>query len=557
MNNRFKYFLLTVVSLLSFAACGDDNDMTPDVSDEVLNITASILAPRPQGRAAVDAQGKGSFSPDDRITLFAAADAAPSWKSYTLTLGEGGWTPRILWREIGGERASFSAFYPTVESDGFTHSPATDQRRQADYEQSDLLHATTHTARGEEVQLLFGHLMSRLCITLNSDGSFSDEELAAAEIRIRARNAIGVRAAEPCLGELQGDVQQIIPHNEGTKFYAIVCPQPVDEQWRTQTWIELKVGEHLVSYKAPAQLADGTAFDELKSGMQINLNIELKKKPEESWSNRTAWVYGINNPDVDTWKYTDVYPSMVKGLKWAPEYGWFDCNKMDPENHQNLDSQMCWAAASANSLYWWLAQNKAYIDRYGKYTGPNQYKSLDADIFRLYRTTFGNVGADVAAALDWFITGKFGMHYKEGAGFFREVFGEVHVSRITRFSERSLSEELKYAFTHKEVIECTLDYPGTLTHAVSLWGADFDEKGEVCAIYITDNNDRALDEQSEFVDYKGREITPAGIIRKQVQKRGDVFYMEGSMAGQFTFPIIELNLLGLLEKEWQAYFAKQ
>lgn len=52
----------------------------------------------------------------------------------------------------------------------------------------------------------------------------------------------------------------------------------------------------------------------------------------------------------------------------------------------DLDSNMCWAAACSNMIYWWLEQNAEYVRRYG-YSGPSQYgNSIDSDVFELYRT---------------------------------------------------------------------------------------------------------------------------------------------------------------------------
>ncbi|MFR3186663.1 MAG: IdeS/Mac family cysteine endopeptidase [Phocaeicola sp.] len=63
------------------------------------------------------------------------------------------------------------------------------------------------------------------------------------------------------------------------------------------------------------------------------------------------------------------------GLKWDVRYGWFDCNKRDPNKQQtDSDSEMCWAASSSNLIHWWLEQNKEFVARYS-YTGPSAYEN--------------------------------------------------------------------------------------------------------------------------------------------------------------------------------------
>lgn len=546
-----------LLGLLLVGGCSEERELEGVIGGEDrVRITAEIVSGE-ASRAEIGLDGKGRFTPGDEIDLWTSTPGGSS-PVRRLTLGSEGWSPELVWSDLGEGRIAFSAFYPVVGADAptFTHSVAGDQSAETDYQRSDLLHARTESSRGESVVLGFTHLMSRLCLTLSSDGSFTDEELAAARIEILSRNGIGVQTSDGALSEVTGPEQRIIPRKVGRAFYAVLCPQRIDERWRHDKWIEITVGDKVVEYRAPAAFADGRPFGELVPGGQVTLNIELKKKAEESWANRTEWVYGVRPVPIDEWGYTDVYPAMTRGLKWAPGNGWYDCNKVDPLNQQNIDSKMCWAAASANLLYWWMEQNRAYIERYGKYTGPSRYNSsLDCEVFGFYKAKFGNVGVDVAAALDWFITGQFGMNYKPGAGFFEEVFGRSHITRIM-LSDVSFNEDLKHALTNREGIECTLVYPREY-HAITIWGAEFDAEGVVSAIYIADNNDRALDEQSEFVDYKGRQITQAGIIRKRVQKKSDGFYMEGSQEGSFTFKIREMNVIGLMQDRWEAYFAKQ
>lgn len=558
--NKFK-ILLTLICTLFLCACSEDVSFTANRSDcDEIDFSTSIQATELNSRVVMDENGKGSFSENDRITLLTSTDMGLSWASYTMTCKNGAWLPKLTWREVGSNNVMFSAFYPAIASTdatSFVHTPALNQTSTPDYQNSDLLYAYTSVSSRQEVKLSFKHLMSRLCITLTCDDSFTPEDLDNAQIKIQAINGIEIMLKEGTQGQLLGNMQKITAHKNNNKFYAVLCPQPVADSWKTKEWLEITIGDRTFTYKAPEKLSDGRTFNELKSGMQINLNINLKQKAEETeWKNKTVWVYGIKNPPVENWGYISPYPCIEKGLKWKPEFGWFDCNKIDPDNTSNIDSEMCWAAAASNTLYWWLAQNKTYIDRFGKYNGPNQYASLDSDIFKMYRKEFGNKSMDVAAAFDWFITGKFGMDFKEGAGFFREVFGPVHVAHITRFAEKSFSEELKYSFTHKEGIECSFNIPGMMTHAISIWGADFDENGEVCAIYITENNDRYLDEQNEFTDYKGRPVTQAGIIRKRVMKKNNEYYIESSVENHFTFKIVELNTLSLMQDKWEEYFKK-
>lgn len=109
----------------------------------------------------------------------------------------------------------------------------------------------------------------------------------------------------------------------------------------------------------------------------------------------------------------------------------------------------------------------------------------------------------MAAALNWFFTGKFLNGAKQEAGFFK----------------------------------------------VNIWGAEFDSQGEITYLYITDNNDTDLENNLD-----NGTLTKAGMIRKPIQIRDGIPFMESSVPGCFTIQILELNFMGLKKAEWKKYF---
>ena len=551
---KIDSFFYTLFFVCLFCACEKEDSGLIDA--DLIEISATISSIS-SSRAELSPEGTGYFSIGDCIQLFIFPERAvvPS-DICKLTLSEDGWIPRLTWREIHAERVVFTATYPALAEELTVHTIAADQRTRQAYEQSDLLLANINVVRKQSVSLSFAHVLSRLSVTLSSsDGSFTDDELASARISIKSGNRIAVNVAEATIEENVGEVVDVLAYHESkSTFRAILCPQEIDQSWKEESWIEIQIGDNNLVYKAPAYLENGTPFQRLEAGKELCLNIELSKKEEENWANRTVWIHGVCNPPVDTWGYAFLTEKIL-GLKWNPEYGWYDCNKLDP-NKGGVDSDMCWAATVANMIHWWLDQNSEYIERYGRYTGPRNYNSsINSEVFDYYKAHFNNTGNDVSAALNWFFTGRFATSTKPDGAFFKEVMGTDPVVRITRFGERSLTQEIQKAIKDKEVIGCTIQYP-TYLHAISLWGADFDSNGEVCAIYISDSNDRWLDEQVEL--WPPQTIyhqTPAGIIRKRVQKKADGVYMESSVPGYYTFKIEELNLINLMEDKWNEYFS--
>ena len=546
--------------LLSLSACVEEDIFSTD--SDFVEINAGILpATETQSRAVIDAEGKGYFTDNDMIQLFVTPENYSTGYPYSLTMKNNDWTPRLTWDQFNGQKAFFSAFYPSLTNSGYgnyTWSVVPDQRKNGAYEQSDLLIATTTAVRNQPVQLNFKHVMSRISVTLTSGSTFTAEQLESATLSLYAFNRVKINPGNGAVGSVSGGSSQIFfKRTQGSTYQAIICPQDVWDEWKDQAWITINIAGKQLVYKAPRALQDGTSFNYLEPGKQVSFKIKLDKGVEEDWSNKTVWMYGINNPPLSEWGYAYTYPYTILGLKWTPTYGWYDCNKIDPTAGSEPDSNMCWAAAAANVIYWWLDQNKKYVDDFG-YNGPRLYKnSIEAEIFDLYKRYFENEGNNPPSAVNWFFTGRFGPDMIPGAGFFQKVFGTAPVVRVAHFGGSvNLSDELKKAFRAKEGIVGSIQI-GSGLHAINFWGADFDENGEACAIYMTDNNDRFLDEQQEQCSPEfDRCLVQAGLIRKKIMRKANGTYMESSTPGSYTVLIDEITLLDLKTAEWEDYFRR-
>lgn len=541
------------------------------LNEDTLQISASI-SPLGATRMQVGDKGNEQFQPGDQISLQVTPQDGyrSGHKAYTLQLASGGWTPALTWTEIGSQRARFTAFYPAQpasESDIFTHFVATDQRQPAQFVASDLLVASAEVDKGNPVVLSFQHRLSLVELSLSSGHTFSAEQLAQATVRVHACPSVRVDASSGALLEADEPMpaEDIFFHRvRETVFYAVLPPQIIRDAWRQQGWIEIVVGGETFTYRAPAQLEGGEPFHALMSGQQLTLKLKLdKKQPVDDWANKTVWTYGLKDiPGTDQWGYAFDVPKDGKhystlGLKWKKGYGWYDCNKVTPTYPPQGDSEMCWAAAASNMIYWWLEQNQDYVDRFG-YAGPKEYlNAAQCEVFLYYKKAFPNDGGQVYDALNWFFTGcavDWALPDAEH-GFFKDVLGEYAVvsSRIPMVHTSTFTVTLKQAFSSRKSLGCTLLYKGGYMHAINIWGAKFDEKGEVTHIYITDNNDKELDAQGEY-PYLDRFQTQAGILEKAVRYMPHGVFMESSNPGDFSLQIIQLCTLGLEQEAWESYF---
>lgn len=569
------YALAAVLGCL--ASCGDDGDLP---ENGVIDISAHII--QPQGaRVQIAEGGNGKFTPSDRITLWIAPEGGGSSK-HELTCTGNGWTPRLAWSAVGGGKALFVAVYPTVDAaaddDGtVVHEVAADQRTAGAQQASDLLIAQTAARRGERVRLDFRHRMSRIAVCLDSrNGAFTPQELASATVRVRTRRQIAFNPHTAELGAVRGDTGSVtFRHVSGSTFHAVVCPQPIAPAWRNDGWIEIAVGKRRFVYRAPELLNGNIPFEKLEAGRQVTFNLTLDKAEaggdgaETDWRNRTSWVYGIKNiPPLNQWGYY-LYPKFVNGkpvneifaLEWKREYGWYDCNKLNPTGPEYGDQNLCWAATCSNMIYWWLEHNANYIKRYG-YKGPVKYVSdKDCEVFKFFKDNFTDSGLHINIGLDWFFrgsavpSGNNARPTKHHPGFFKDVLTAPVTETVSR-GGYGLSNALKKAFTERKAIGMSvLLNKASAAHAITIWGAGFDENGEVNVLYVVENNDVWANEYS-WPMAPGK-LGNAGIFTKKVKidAAGKAF-IEGGNPGVCSIEIDYLTLLPLHTEEWEAYFNK-
>ena len=202
--------------------------------------------------------------------------------------------------------------------------------------------------------------------------------------------------------------------------------------------------------------------------------------------------------------------------------GWYDVNKNNPE--EGKDARLCFAMASTNVLYWWLEQNKAHIDRYqAAHPGENanaieayqeeiekQTVAQDPSTSLIYKNMvlpqYGDgPGGMPDLPIDYFINGYSADNRvaprniparhtgtpAAGGGLFYDVFGKsILTNRVEGVSYKTLNNSLKHYMDKGLAIVISYGLSDGRAHAITLWGAEYDEAGKLCAIYITDNNDK-------------------------------------------------------------------
>ena len=293
------------------------------------------------------------------------------------------------------------------------------------------------------------------------------------------------------------------------------------------------------------------------------------------YAGKTAWVHGVVPPSADRWiPETDRIREMVY---WQEGDLWFDVNKTywdDKEKYPNTpkkwaaDSSLCWAAASANTIHWWMEMNKDYIERYAEYAGPSadfrtgiqdRYPHASefqrSEIFQHFiDNTWDDAGYD-EEGINWFLSGvnefiSSPIHSPERTGgLFRNVFNGTKLCNMaSRSGKASMAEALITAFDKKYAINFTASREGLIIgHVMTIWGAEFDEQGYVSFVYTTDNNPKGA-----YFDTRGQLMRSA--VEYRVYDSGANYaVIEDGVKGYFRV-LRNFCFTSLGTEYWEAYF---
>ena len=501
IRHRFTISLLYLFCCLATACHEEFPADTTGPDGTPVRCAATIE--QPDTRVTTEPDGRGRFEAGNTIEIYARTADPTSVPPYSRTLMFDGteWFPELRWSEIGN-RTRFTAWYPVPDKNQtnetlYTHRIETDQSSATGYELSDLLAAETETARGKTVQLTFRHVLSRLNIVLTSDG-YSEEELnrATVEIRSRTQTTFDLMAPFETPTIADGNTAWITPRKIANgNFTAILCPQAM-ATYRTDGWIRVTLDGKEAVFNAPVQI-DGQVFDVLEAGKEITVTLTVRKTNETPDEKTTVWTQGLQIPDDSRWNYDKTQ------LPWWEGCGWYDCNKVNPTGKDPTkinDSQLCWAAATSNMIHWWLDRNRDWVENKG-YDVPSELTDmLHSEIFDLYKSCFPNEGNQPLSAINWYFNGVFRKNIYETdepdprAGFFRDVFGTHSLGQqIDIVTKETFNSTIRSALENGQIVSYAFADPRWQAHAVTLWGVELDENGDIRYLYMVDNNDGATD----------------------------------------------------------------
>lgn len=190
---------------------------------------------------------------------------------------------------------------------------------------------------------------------------------------------------------------------------------------------------------------------------------------------------------------------------WVPgtsrEGGWYDVNKTFSQEFP--DSQMCWAASASNMLAWWQDHNPEYNDLAAMNTPRGGQK-----IFDTFKTAYENDGGIQAYGILWYLQGDTNEDYlppltekgKEMGGYYGNAITQIYSERPIRLGLYDVrvadSASIVSGFLKDCIVEgysVGLGVYGDISHAVTLWGIDYNEETQMIeTMYLTDSDDTRL-----------------------------------------------------------------
>ena len=196
--------------------------------------------------------------------------------------------------------------------------------------------------------------------------------------------------------------------------------------------------------------------------------------------------------------------------------GWYDVNKID-NNDGDADDNMCYAASAANIIAWWQDS------KVGSTLTSEAPKQLD-DIWQtmIDANELWDDGGESLSAINWWVSGIYCPDKHDNEAAWERYYMTVEEWGTEAMLPVTLSESDGYYFdqyglTQKNLSDFLMDmqlYSESITkinfgeflkngaaislgicegendgHAITLWGVEYNEKGTLTTMWITDSDD--------------------------------------------------------------------
>lgn len=311
----------------------------------------------------------------------------------------------------------------------------------------------------------------------------------------------------------------------GAKWLSVAGKDHTDESTDTVR-LTVQANKTVWNRTARIRFKDNITNEYIKISSKKYLEVKLTQKKNDNPTVTIQWVYGITPPKEEEKEKIEIlkkgaptgaYHNINYVFYWPETQTttFFNTRKVDHTHAPNggyPDGNQCWAKTDANMLHWWFEQNKGNIKKYIEKKGitgnaakayepvytrglADNQENIKSSIANLFREKCIDKGGDPANGLQWYL---FGLDDFENArsnvsspALFPDVFneGNTPIDRAAIYTKKEFETTLKAALESQKAVGLNRYGADGTQHAITLWGAAFDEDNNIIAIYVGDNND--------------------------------------------------------------------
>ena len=304
--------------------------------------------------------------------------------------------------------------------------------------------------------------------------------------------------------------------------------------------------------QAEQELATQKKFlEKIENGQNNNI---VEYETEEGEKRTVLFVKGVKPPTLGEngdFRKSEDHGYIDYKAPFEEGQGYFDVNKAPFGTDKNIDRNLCFAAAASNTLHWYLRENKKEIQDYIKdngdvirTVGANTYslkEMLNQEveqqgslIYQYFKEMYGNnaTGYYTVPLMDLFLNGytpkedrKTNIEDKDlqpdrRGGFLYGILGGKLQTGLRSVKDvKDMGESLQYYLSNGFAL-CLSYKTFSYNHVVTLWGAEYDSNGRLCAVYVTDSDDQ--DETGDEVD--------VAMKRYRVKEEGQRSYLSNAIS---------------------------
>ena len=292
-------------------------------------------------------------------------------------------------------------------------------------------------------------------------------------------------------------------------------------------------------------------LEKIENGKNNNV---VEYETEEGEKRTVLFVKGVNPPALGEngdFRRTEEHGYIDYKAPFEEGRGYFDVNKAPFGKNKEVDQNLCFAAAASNTLHWYLQENREVIEKYiedngdvKKTVGGTTYslkemlnqevEQQESLIYQYFKEIYGNnkTGFYTVPLMDLFLNGYTPKDDRRSniedknlqpdgrGGFLHGILGGKLQTGLRSVKDvKDMGESLQYYLSNGFVL-CLSYKTFSYNHVVTLWGAEYDANGRLCAVYVTDSDDQ--DETGDEVD--------VAMKRYRVKEEGQKSYLSNAIS---------------------------